>query len=142
MSSAPDGGLGYDLPTCIDLVAQMIEAAERIVRRGRIVTEANDFVQTEAGIDAMDGIILMIIVLGETTKKLEKSAPARFLESYPEIDWKRIKGMRDVLSHEYFGIELNTLLDVTKEKVPTLLKSLQSIKTDLSGMSAEFNDQR
>ncbi len=116
---------------CLGLIDQMLEATDRIIRRGQHINAPHEFTQSEESIDAMDGIILMIIVLGETTKKLERALPNSILLSHPSIDWKGLKGMRDILSHEYFGVDPAILLDVTKHKVPELKNVLLAIKAEL-----------
>ncbi len=130
-SSSGDKSSAANLETCLDLLDQMIEAGERIVRRGQAILSPEAFTQSDAGIDAMDGIVMMIIVLGETVKKLEKVAPSGLLLGHPEIDWKGVKGMRDILSHEYFGVNPTVVFDVTRNKVPTLLSTVRALKADI-----------
>jgi uncharacterized protein with HEPN domain len=121
-----------NVPICAELLDQMIVAAERIIRRGKLIATPEDFASSEAGIDAMDGIVIMLIVLGETVKKLERNGPPGFLERHPEIEWKGVKGMRDVRSHEYFGVNPAILFDVTRNKIPPLLTALRSLKSALT----------
>jgi|GEM_PF-150279 len=132
-SSGSDQEITGTYDHCVGLVDQMLEACDRIIRRGQPISAPHEFTEREEGIDAMDGIILMVIVLGETTKKLERALPENILLRHPSIDWKGLKGMRYILSHEYFGVDPAILLDVTKHKVPELRNVLLAIKAELDG---------
>lgn len=63
-------------------------------------------------------------IIGEAAKNL--SDPLK--EKYPEIEWKKIVGMRDRLIHVYFGINWDILWDVVKNKLPEIEKSIKTIK--------------
>lgn len=129
MSESPD----HTSPElALEIIDQMIEAADRISRRGKSIQAAEDFKSSETGLDAMDGIMMMIIVLGESVKKLEKVTSASLFDQYHMVDWKGIKGMRDVLSHEYFGVNPYILYDVVKNKIPTLIVTLKAIRDSLA----------
>lgn len=49
-----------------------------------------------------------------------KAIPADVRELHPQVDWKGMAGLRDVLAHAYFGLDDATLWDVVTTKVPEL----------------------
>ena len=59
-------------------------------------------------------------VIGEAAKHLPEDARKRA----PGIDWKKIAGLRDILIHEYFGIDGEIVWDVVQHKLPTLETSV------------------
>lgn len=63
-------------------------------------------------------------IIGEAAKNISE----QFKEKYPDIDWKKIAGMRDKLIHAYFGISWEIVWDVLKNKLPEIEKTINSIK--------------
>ena len=63
-------------------------------------------------------------IIGEAAKNLSE----QLKEKYPDIDWKKIAGMRDKLIHAYFGISWEIVWDVLENKLPEIEKTINSIK--------------
>jgi len=70
-----------------------------------------------------DAVIRNFQVIGEAIKNL----PPELRERYPDTDWKKITGFRDVLTHVYFGIKLTILWDNATNKLPALKKEIRHI---------------
>ena len=68
-----------------------------------------------------DAVLRNIEIIGEATKNLPDDIRARM----PVIDWKKIAGMRDMLSHVYFRVDPNVVWDVVENKIPELLRSIR-----------------
>jgi uncharacterized protein with HEPN domain len=62
-------------------------------------------------------------IIGEAVKKL----PQDFKDNNNDINWKDVAGMRDVLIHEYFGIDYEIVWSVIKEDIPELKRKLKKI---------------
>ena len=58
--------------------------------------------------------------LGEAIKAL----PQEICERHPEVDWKGFSGLRDVVAHQYFGIDTRRLLPIIKVEIPRLLAAI------------------
>jgi uncharacterized protein with HEPN domain len=71
-----------------------------------------------------DAVMRNIEIIGEATKHLPKAIQARM----PVIAWAEIAGMRDVLSHAYFRIDPDVVWNVVENKIPELLRTLESFK--------------
>jgi len=74
-----------------------------------------------------DAVIRRIELIGEAVKNL----PQSLIDSYPDVPWKRIAGMRDVLIHDYLGIDLDTTWQVVQNEISSLKKLLIQIRNDI-----------
>jgi uncharacterized protein with HEPN domain len=87
--------------------------------------EYDEFIKNDL---LIDGVIRNLEVIGEAVKNI----PASFRKKYPSIEWKKIAGLRDILIHEYFGIDHEILWDIINNKIPLLEKQIKSIFEDLN----------
>jgi uncharacterized protein with HEPN domain len=53
------------------------------------------------------------------------------LASYPQVEWKRVMGMRDVLSHHYFDLDAEAVYVVCETHIPELISTIRLILADL-----------
>ena len=63
-----------------------------------------------------DGVIRNLEIIGEAIKNI----PDDVKKANPEVEWKKIAGLRDILIHAYFGIDVNIIWDIVKNKIPAL----------------------
>jgi uncharacterized protein with HEPN domain len=63
-----------------------------------------------------DAIVRQLEVIGEATKHLSSG----LRDAHPGIPWQRIAGLRDVLIHDYMGVDLTAVWDVVQNRIPEL----------------------
>ena len=73
-------------------------------------------------------VIRAIEVMGEATKKVPKG----IREKYPYVPWREIAGTRDVLVHEYFGVNLRVIWKTKMDDLPSIIPLLEQILADES----------
>jgi uncharacterized protein with HEPN domain len=73
-------------------------------------------------------VIHCLLILGEATKRVPPDVRMRL----PDVEWRKITGMRDWLAHAYFSIDDDILWDVIDNKVPGLMRKLQDFKGEIS----------
>jgi uncharacterized protein with HEPN domain len=102
----------------------ILEAAKRIERYSRGMT----LEKLKKDTLVLDGIVRNLEIIGEAAKNV----PTQIREKHPAIEWKKITGLRDILAHEYFGIDVDVVWDIVKNKLPSLKKQVSRIvkKTD------------
>lgn len=70
-----------------------------------------------------DAVIRNLEIIGEAVKNI---SPATRIE-YPDVSWKQIAGLRDVLIHHYFGVDLETVWLVVEKRLPALSERIEFI---------------
>ncbi len=121
----------YDRELALEILNQIEKAAQKVVLRFQLIKDSDDFTSSEAGMEKMDAICMMLIVIGESLKKFDKVTDQNLLSRYPGIDWKKAKGMRDIITHHYADINAETVYFTCKRKIPDLLQTVQDIIKDL-----------
>ncbi len=104
----------------IEHILESIELIENYTANKTI----SDFIES---VQLQDSIIRRIEIIGEAVKNL----PAEVKSNYPDVPWKNIAGMRDVLIHKYFGIDLELTWQVVQKDIPDLKRENLKIKLDL-----------
>ncbi len=61
-----------------------------------------------------DAVVRNLEIIGEAAKKI----PGEIRSKYSDIEWNKIAGLRDILIHEYFGVDLEILWDIIQNKPP------------------------
>ena len=102
----------FDKEFALEILTQICDAAERIIRRFEPIRSVNDFTNSEAGMEKLDAICMQLVAIGESLKNLDKITSNELLSKYPTVNWKRIKGMRDIISHHYFDIDADVIFNV------------------------------
>jgi len=120
----------YDRDLVIELCSQILEAAGRIERRFDPIKNPDDFLSSDDGIDRLDGIAMMLIVIGESIKNLDKVTEGALLPRYPEVDWKGAKGVRDVISHHYVDLNAEVIFDICRTFIPQLVVTIQKMRLE------------
>jgi len=68
-------------------------------------------------------VVRSIEIIGEASKKLDSD----FKSKHPQIEWKKMAGSRDVMIHDYFGIDYEIVWNIIEEKIPELLFQINAI---------------
>jgi len=99
----------------IEHMIECIERVERYAGKDRGLFMHSDLVQ--------DAVVRNLQLLAESSQRLSSEAKA----SQPRIDWRAISGFRNVLVHDYLGLDLESIWLVVEAELPILKQALEDI---------------
>jgi len=97
----------------------ILESSQKIMN----YSQGMDFQSFNAHSMAFDAIVRNLEIIGEAAKKIPGTVRAK----HAEIEWKKMAGLRDIVAHEYFGVNRRILWDIVTHKIPELERQVQSI---------------
>jgi uncharacterized protein with HEPN domain len=122
----------YDKELILEILEQIYQAAQTILQRFEPVKTVNDFTDLPAGMEKLDSICMLLIAIGEALKNLDKATNKTLLPRYPQVDWKKAKGIRDIISHHYFETDAEVIYDVCKNYISELAQTINKMIEELS----------
>jgi uncharacterized protein with HEPN domain len=72
---------------------------------------------------AVDAVIRNFEIIGEAVKKI----PEEIKNKYANVEWKEAAGFRDVLIHDYFGIDIEAVWDTVRNNIPPFKKEILKV---------------
>ena len=99
-------------------IAHMTEAMEKIaayIAGGESAFESASIIQ--------DAVVRNLEIIGEAAKRV----PSHVRDAHPRVPWKRLAGLRDVLIHQYEGVDLGQVWRVASDVLPGILRELRSM---------------
>ena len=102
------------------LLEDIIDSGQKILS----YTSGLTFQQFMDDSKTVDAVIRNFEIIGEAANRL----PADFKDSHSEIDWNRVRGFRNRIVHDYFGIDYNIVWQIIETTLPGLLEILKRIK--------------
>lgn len=106
-----------DIATSLKLIQQRFQS----------IKSADDFLKDEQGLEKLDSISMRLIAIGEGFKNVDKLTDFQLLDKYPQIPWKQVKGIRDILSHHYFDLDAETIYEICANEIDGLLSVTMTI---------------
>jgi uncharacterized protein with HEPN domain len=98
----------------------ILDAADKIIDYSLQFSNADDFFSDQKSFDA---VCMNFIIIGEMVDRISDE----FKLKYSEIDWKNIKGLRNSIAHDYFGVDAEEILSIIRLHIPELIESVKKI---------------
>ncbi|MGC8638043.1 MAG: DUF86 domain-containing protein [Athalassotoga sp.] len=100
----------------------MIDIVEsiRYIKRYTLNLNEEEFYQSE---QIQDAVLRRLEIIGEATKNISDD----FKDQFPQLPWKEMAGIRDVIIHDYFGINLRRIWLTVKQDLPTLETLIEEV---------------
>ncbi|WP_170175817.1 HepT-like ribonuclease domain-containing protein [Sulfurimonas crateris] len=96
----------------------LIESIDKIQNYSQEFLNADDFYNDQKSFDAS---MMQLVVIGETITRLDES----FKKTHQHIPWQKIKDFRNIIAHDYFGIDADEIWDIIQNKLIPLRSEIQ-----------------
>ena len=101
-----------------------LDALNKISEYCKVFNNADEFYTSQRDFDAA---MMNFIIIGEMVARLSEE----FTEKYSYIDWHKIRGFRNIVAHNYFGIDAEEVWDIIQSHLPKLEDDLNRIVAHL-----------
>ena len=79
-----------------------------------------------------DATVRRLEIIGEAVRNISEF----FRRKYTKVPWKKIAGLRDILIHEYFGVDMRLVWKITKKDIPKLKKQIVDILRNITNLKS------
>lgn len=116
----------------LDMLGFVKHQIEFIEESTKDVSDVNDLLVTMTGMVLYNSTLMCLQTIGETLKNVDNFTDRKFLPVfYPEVQWKSIVGLRNVISHEYLDTDHEEIFNIVKDDLPGLLPVIETIISDV-----------
>ena len=116
----------------LDLLMQIEDSCCIIQQRTSGIKTYQDFLLSPDGMFILDGVCMKLIFIGESVKNIDKLTNHTLFVNYPEVPWKDLMGLRDIIVHQYHRIDAEAIFDTLQNDIPNLLTTINKMKSTLS----------
>lgn len=96
------------------------DSAQKILDFTNDVPSADEFY---TDLKTFDAVLMNFVVIGESVAKLSQE----IRDQHPHIPWAKIKGFRNIVAHNYFGVDAEEVWQTIQTHIPILLKDVEAI---------------
>ena len=127
--------MSYNKDLALNILRQIESAIVRIQERTSQVHCADDFLLSSDRMEKLDAVCMMFIAIGESLKGLDKVTHKELLTNYcPTIPWSKIMGLRDIIAHHYFDVDVDEVWWILENELSPLLNAIRSLINIVSSM--------
>lgn len=102
------------------ILLSILDTVGKILKFSADYKNADDFYENDRDFDAT---MMNFIVLGETVGKLSEDLKLK----YSKINWSRIYGLRNIIAHHYFGINVDLVWQIIQKDMPNFKSQIENL---------------
>lgn len=121
----------YDKDIALDILNRVYASIGHIEERSQPYHSGDDFLMSSTEVAMLDSICMQFIAIGESLKGLDKVTKESLLPTHPEIDWKNVKGLRDIIAHHYFEVDADQIWWIIENELQPLKKVIEEMMGEL-----------
>jgi len=121
----------YDKELVIDIMDNVLLSINKIIIRTQDINSSDDFLKDENNLIILDSVCMQLIAIGQAIKDIDRITNKQLLVNYSHIPWRNIAGVRDILSHNYFNLNAETVFGILDRDIIELRDTIERIIGDL-----------
>ena len=121
----------YDEELLYYSLNRIASTIERIIDNSKAIDDSQYYLLSPTGMERLESTCMLLLAIGESIKGIDKMTQKQLLSNYPEVDWKGVMGIRDIIAHHYFDIDESIVFDVVKNKLPGMLETINKMIEEL-----------
>lgn len=115
-----------------DLLHFAQQQADFILKSTADVRSKQDFLLSMSGMVLFNSTCMCLQSIGEAIRQVDNKTEGKLFSKYPEIPWKQIIGMRNILSHEYLSIDPDLIFDIISQEIEPLRETLGRVLAEIA----------
>ena len=117
------------------IIAQKLDAISEsihiIQERVRGFATIDDMLSSPYGMMVFDSCVMRLQTIGENIKSVDDRTEGKYLGHYPETPWKKIIGLRNIISHEYANIDPEAIWSIFQKHLNPLSDVIEKMRAEL-----------
>jgi len=120
-----------DKATNAELLKFLLQSIRLIKRRFIGISNSDDFMDSDEGLDKLDAISMRLQSIGEALKNIDKRDREFLLQVADKVYWSKIIKTREILTHHYIEIDSETIFDICQNKIDELERYVLELEKKL-----------
>lgn len=121
----------FDKGRVQDRCDQILESIDLIMQWSKSIQSPADFLLSPESVLIFDGCVMRLQIIGENIKKIDECTNGELLPKYPEIPWRKVIALRNIISHEYANVDEEVIFVVIRQSLLPLKMVILKISNEL-----------
>jgi len=121
----------YNKTLALDILRHIDDILYTLTEGTKDIPSLDILPESASGVLRLNGICMCLLVIGEELKKVDNQTNKQLLSQYPSIPWQDVIGMRDIIAHHYFEIDIDIVSDILRNDIPPLVTMIKQMINDL-----------
>ena len=109
----------------------IIEKSDLVIVRNKKIISYRDYLVPPENMEKFDAACMLIQVIGETARKIDIATSSSLFPCYPQVYWKGVFALRNIISHEYGNVDPESIFKIVKKYLPELVDCVNLILVDV-----------
>ena len=109
-----------------------LQQTDFVIESTKEVKEYRDFLTSMEATVLFNSTCMCLQTIGETIRKVDDTTEGKMFAKYPQTPWKKVIGLRNIISHDYLSIDHEVIFMTVKNRMEPLRNALEEIIKDLN----------